>query len=109
MLRPDRRSLTELAEFLAKRKKAASWWDHTHITRRLATNQDARDYRRLPAEKRYVLLQAARLSATYYSVAAVPALGLGLSVLIPVVFKEADFEGISIDVQIAGVAFSPPS
>jgi hypothetical protein len=47
-IHPDRRSLNEFAEFLRKRKRAASWWDHSHLTRRLATQHDAAEYKALP-------------------------------------------------------------
>lgn len=51
---PDRCSLGELADRLSRRKKAASWWDHTHLTRRLATHKDAEEYKKLPPDKRHV-------------------------------------------------------
>ncbi|MHA7177917.1 hypothetical protein ACX80D_14830 [Arthrobacter sp. Sr24] len=81
MIHPDRRTLSELADLLSKRKRAASWWDHSHITRRLARLEDAEEYSRLPAEKRYVLLQAARFSAHFYSVATLPVLALAMALL----------------------------
>lgn len=47
-------------------EKASSWWDHPHLTRRLATRHDAEEFKDLPAEQRYVLLQAARFRSHYY-------------------------------------------
>ncbi|WP_170835546.1 hypothetical protein [Arthrobacter alpinus] len=100
MIHPDRRTLSELADLLSKRKRAASWWDHSHITRRLASFEDAEEYRRLPAGKRYVLLQAARFSAHYYSVATLPVLALAMALLIPTTLKLADSLKIAVDVQL---------
>ena len=102
-IRPDRRSLSELADFLSKRKKAASRWDHSHLTRRLATQQDADAYRALPAEKRFVLLQAARFCTSYYSVATLPALALGIALIVPMMLKQADSIGIPVDYQVVVV------
>lgn len=104
-LRPDRRSLSELADFLRKRKKAASWWDHSHLTRRLATRKDANEYKGLPAEQRHVLLQAARFSARYYSVATLPVLALAMALIVPTMLKQADSLGIPVDAQVSLVAF----
>lgn len=108
-IRPDRRSLSELADFLSKRKKAASRWDHSHLTRRLATQQDADEYQALPSEKRFVLLQAARFCTSYYSVATLPALALGIALIVPMMLKQADSIGIPIDHQVTlvyGVALA---
>ncbi|QOT19812.1 hypothetical protein [Paenarthrobacter sp. YJN-5] len=102
-IRADRRSLSELADFLAKRKKAASRWDHTHLTRRLATEKDAEEYRALPREKRFILLQAARFSTSYYAVATFPALALGIALMVPVLFKQADSMGLPVDAQTIAV------
>ncbi|MGM7778977.1 hypothetical protein ACSVHC_23570 [Arthrobacter sp. KNU-44] len=106
-IRPDKRSLSELADFLRKRKKAASWWDHSHLTRRLATQDDAHEYKELPADKRFVLLQAARFCTRYYSVATLPVLAIGAALTVPMMTKQADAVGIPIDLQaslVAGVA-----
>lgn len=103
--RPDRRSLSELAEFLRKRKKAASRWDHSHLTRRLATRADANEYRELSADKRHVLLQAARFSVRYYSVSTLPVLALFMALFVPVILKQADVSGILVDVQVLLVVF----
>lgn len=99
-MRPDRRSLNELADFLSKRKKAASRWDHSHLTRRLATQHDADEYRALPPEKRFILLQSARFSASFYSVATLPALALGIALIVPAMLKHADFVGVPLDYQV---------
>lgn len=108
-VRPDRRALNELADFLRKRKKAASRWDHSHLTRRLATQGDADEYRALPAEKRFILLQSARFSASFYSVATLPALALGIALIVPVMLKHADWIGVPLEYQVYlvyGVAVS---
>lgn len=96
MIHPDRRSLSELAELLTRRKRAASWWDHSHLTRRFARQEDAEEYSRLPVEKRYVLLQAARFSAHYYSVATLPVLALAMALLLPTSLKVADSGGFQL-------------
>lgn len=106
-IHPDRRSLSELADFLRKRKRSSSWWDHSHLTRRLATQEDADEYRGLPPEKRFVLLQAARFCTSYYSVATLPVLALGVALTFPMMTKQADAIGIPLDLQaslVAGVA-----
>jgi hypothetical protein len=101
MVHPDRRPLGEVAELLSKRKRAASRWDHSHLTLRLATLEDAEEYRKLPPEKRHILLQAARFSAHYYSVATLPVLALAMAILIPTTLKVADSLGIPPDVQLS--------
>lgn len=93
-----------MAELLSKRKRAASRWDHSHLTRRLATLEDAEEHRKLPPEKRHILLRAARFSAHYYSVATLPVLALAMAIRIPTTLKVADSLGIPLTCNSSTVA-----
>lgn len=92
-------SLDELAAKLA-RSRSASRLHHRHLTRRIVSLSDMEEYRKLPHDKRHVLLQAARFAARFNASSAFPMFSVVAALFVTITLKQADVLGVAIDAQM---------